>query len=468
MKIITTALLVMLTASILLLQPCEVSAFSVGDEREIGEQLLSLVRKEFKLLDEPDITQYIDSLGKELLTAAGPQYFDYHFFVISDKEVNAFAAPSGLLFFHSGLIEVMDQEDELASVMAHEVAHVAKRHLAGRIEKAKVMNAGTMAMMLAGMALGKGEVSEAIITGSMAANVSMALKFSREDEEESDRLAYLWMQGAERDPAAMVSMLSKLRRMTQFMRGSMPPYLLTHPESGMRLGYVQDMVMFAEKKSYKKIDNFNFLRIKYRLQSLTKPPESLIPYYMKKAGGEATDEQSAMAHYGLALCYAKSAQFDKAVSSLAKVIDRYPDKSILQADMGRIYSEAGQPERAVFYLQKASDANPGDAYAAYYLAEALQQQGELARASGLYEELLTVLPDYAKLYYQLGKLKADEGSKGVGFYYLGMYYWFEGNLEQAKSFLGQAVENLPTGDNSREKAEVMIARIEKLKKNNKL
>ena len=89
------------------------SAFSVGDEREIGEQLLTLVRREFNLIDEPDIIQYINELGRATLEVAGSQYFDYHFFVINNKELNAFAAPSGLIFFHSGLIQSFDSEGEL-------------------------------------------------------------------------------------------------------------------------------------------------------------------------------------------------------------------------------------------------------------------------------------------------------------------------------------------------------------------
>ncbi|MDX1777212.1 MAG: M48 family metalloprotease, partial [Desulfobulbales bacterium] len=96
-------------------------AFSVGEEKEVGEELLTMIRREFDLIDEPDIIQYINELGRETLAVAGSQYFDYHFFVIKNKELNAFAAPSGLIFFHSGLIESLDKEGELVGVMAHEV-----------------------------------------------------------------------------------------------------------------------------------------------------------------------------------------------------------------------------------------------------------------------------------------------------------------------------------------------------------
>jgi len=115
----------------LLLNPLssvQAQAFSVGEEQKIGDKLLGMVRRSFKLLDDPDISQYINELGDEILTVTGNQFFDYHFFVINNREFNAFAAPSGLIFIHSGLIETMENEGELISVMAHECGHDHRRY----------------------------------------------------------------------------------------------------------------------------------------------------------------------------------------------------------------------------------------------------------------------------------------------------------------------------------------------------
>ncbi|RWX48818.1 Peptidase family M48, partial [Candidatus Electrothrix communis] len=117
------------------LMPTSSLGFSIGEERDIGEQLLLAVRSEFELLDDPDIVQYINRIGQQVLAIAGPQYFDYHFFVIKNDQFNAFAAPSGLIFFNSGLIKTMQSEDQLLSVLAHEVGHVVSRHLSRRIAK---------------------------------------------------------------------------------------------------------------------------------------------------------------------------------------------------------------------------------------------------------------------------------------------------------------------------------------------
>ncbi|MCK4839496.1 MAG: M48 family metalloprotease, partial [Desulfobulbaceae bacterium] len=94
-------------------QQLRAKPFSIVKEKELGEKMQSLLRKEFKLIDDPDVAQYINDLGQQILAVAGPQYFNYQFFVIDNKDFNAFAAPSGLIFIHSGLISGMTSENEL-------------------------------------------------------------------------------------------------------------------------------------------------------------------------------------------------------------------------------------------------------------------------------------------------------------------------------------------------------------------
>ena len=222
-------------------------AFSVGDEKEIGEKLLSVVRTSFDVYDDPDIVDYINSLGNRILSVTGHQFFDYHFFIIKNSDFNAFAAPSGLIFFHSGLIEAMSNEAELISVVAHECGHVTSRHLSDRIQKTKKSSMLSAAMLIAGIAFGGGALTEALVTGSMAGNAALSLKFSRQDEEEADRLAYKWMTEINMDPAPMVSMLRKMHRESVYRTANIPPYLLTHPEPKRRMGYVQDLLASSNK-----------------------------------------------------------------------------------------------------------------------------------------------------------------------------------------------------------------------------
>ena len=170
------------------------SAFTIGEEREVGEKLLYTIRSNFQLIDDPDVSQYINNLGQEVLKVAGIQYFDYRFFVINDNEFNAFAAPSGLIFFYSGLISTMNSENELLSVMAHEIGHISKRHLASRMAKGKIVGIASLGMALAALALGTGSAAPTLMMGSLAAGQSAALHFSRAGRGRG-RSAGLWLDG---------------------------------------------------------------------------------------------------------------------------------------------------------------------------------------------------------------------------------------------------------------------------------
>ena len=149
-------------------------AFSIGEEREVGEKLLYSIRSTFTLVDDPDITQYLNNLGESVLEVAGIQYFNYHFYVIDNKEFNAFAAPSGLIFFHSGLVGAMHSEDELVSVLAHEIGHIVKRHLASRVEKGKYSTMTSLGLAMAALAFG-GAAAPALLTGALATGQSLSL-----------------------------------------------------------------------------------------------------------------------------------------------------------------------------------------------------------------------------------------------------------------------------------------------------
>jgi predicted Zn-dependent protease len=439
--------------------------FSVGEEKEVGEQLLTMVRKEFKLIDDPDIIQYLNKLGRETISVAGSQFFDYHFFVIDNKELNAFAAPSGLIFFHSGLIESLDSEGELVGVLAHEVGHVVSRHLADRVKKTAKITAATMLGVLVGIALGGGPLSEALIVGSTAAGQSAALSFSRQDEEEADRLAFKWMQAEDRDPSAMVHMLHQIHTLNRYQVGYVPPYLLTHPGADVRMGYIQDLIMFSAKKQYRQVDQFPFLRFKSRVISLSKDPMGLISYYQETvASMEPGSQAAAMAYYTLSQAYLAAGDYTKAENSLRRTLAFYPDKPILKADLGVICLKAGKYDQARDLLQEAAQASDSDDFARFYLAMVDEKTGKLQEASDLYEELLVKLPDYTKLYYQLANLRAKMGREGEGYYYYGYYYWYEGDLANAKNHFSKSMTLLPKESHMKTEAENMLKKIDKFTK----
>jgi len=439
------------------------SAFSVGEEKEVGEKLLSVVRTSFEVYDDPDIVEYINALGSRIINVAGHQFFDYHFFVIKNSEFNAFAAPSGLVFIHSGLLEAMSNEGELVGVMAHECAHVTSRHISDRIQKTQKTSMLSAAMLIAGIALGSGPLTEALITGSMAGSAAMSLQFSRQDEEEADRLAYKWMTDMHMDPTPMVTMLNKMYRESIYRSANIPPYLLSHPEPQRRMGYVQDLLESSTKDNmYPPRDDFDFLRIKYRVMSQAKSSATLRAVFSRQAAKNNIQE-AQMANYGSFLAQLADADYAKAEESLRKVMDYFPGKTILTTDLGVLYEKRNQPEKAFELFSKAFQRDPDCAYTQYNLALMLQKRGDYNKALRLFEGLLAKFPDYARLHYNIGNLKAQIGMEASSQYHLGYYYWLEGNNKSAQYHLNRAreqSEDQPT----KHLADALIKKIARLEK----
>lgn len=436
----------LLLTLVTLVVPAPLSALTTKDENELGEKLLFMIRKEFKIIDEPDITTYIRNLGGEVLEVAGPQLFSYHFFVINNREFNAFAAPSGLIAIHSGLIEAADSEGELLSVMAHEVGHAASRHYARRLEKNQRINMGTTALALAGMILGGGSaLGEAVVAGSMAGGAAMELQFSRQDEEEADRLALGWLKELERDPAEMLGMLRKMRKISRFRSNMLPPYLLTHPEPERRLSYIEDrLLMEGLPTAIRPLPGdegfeFAFHRVKQRLYSLTRTPRELLPAleHQLKNGDKAPE--NFMARFGLSQVYLAERQYERSLAELDKVIARFPEQTILLTDRALILFESGEREQALTLFEQAAEGKPDNPYTLFHLAQALQQMGRADEAMPIYQRLLKITPDHAQLHFRYGQAVSGMGRVALGHYHLGLYHWYGGDARMARHHLEEAV-----------------------------
>ena len=441
-------------------------ALTVGEERELGEKILFQVRLAFPLLDDPDISQYINELGAEVLEVAGVQYFDYHFYVVRSSQFNAFAAPAGLVFFYSGLIEKMDEEDELVSVLAHEIGHVVSRHIATGMDQGKKVSIATTLLAVAGLALGAGALSQALLMGSLAAGQAVNLHYSRIHEEESDRLAYGWMIEMGRNPESQADMLKVMRRITRYSMGNIPQYLLTHPNPEFRLDYVQSLIAYDESKGVKfnKTDNFAFLRMKYRILSIIKDGRKLRNLLLSyRSDTTRSKEALIMSSYGLSQLDRMENNYDSSRKYLQEVIDYYPNESILLTDMSMVELDSGNTEKALELVRESYNRNRNDMWAVFQYAKVWREIGDLKQAERYLKEVLAFMPLYSKAYYELGKLKADTGKSGESAYYLSKYFLYEGRLKLAEHNMQVAVTDPSLPNVMANEIERMRVMVEKLK-----
>lgn len=445
-----------------------VMAFTVGEERQVGEKLLYTVRSSFPILGDPDLHQYISKLGKEVLDVAGIQFFDYRFYIVESDQFNAFAAPSGMIFFYSKLIESMNTEDELVSVLAHEIGHVVKRHLASRMEKGTKINIASLGLALAAIALGGASAgAQAIMAGSLAAGQSATLYFSRQDEMEADLLAYGWMKKLHRNPEGQRDMLRTMRRITRYRSGQVPQYLLTHPNPEARLDYVESLLSAESTPLPAKNEEneFEFLRFKYRILTSAGDNKTVRHYFINKINSEnSTGFEKIMAEYGLALLEREEKNYQKCLERLNRVIEILKDKPLLAIDKGIILSEMGRVEEASNILKAAVRQNPFDMYATFNLAKVMYKMGELEVAKQLYLDVSYELPEFSQLYFEIGKILSETGLGAESRFYLGKYYLYEGKLELAASNFREVQKKSGINQKIQEESEALLQLIERLRK----
>lgn len=445
--------------------PAHGLSMTIGDERRISEKLLFSVRGGFNLLDSPDISQYINELGAEVLAVAGPQFFDYNFFVVEKDQFNAFAAPGGLIVFYSGLIQAMNNEDELVGVLSHEVAHVVSRHIARRIDQGGKVNAISLGLGLAALALGKPE----LLIGSMAVGQTVNLHFSREDEEQADRLAFDWMLAMDRDPAAIASLLQTMRRISRFRSDRLPQHLLTHPNPEVRLDYIQSLLEdYQQQKqenkqqyfvSYSRVDNFRFLRFQYRIMIQTMDHEQLRIHCLGILSRDGEQEKKTMAKFGLSLLASAEHDFIRAEELMKEVIANYPEEDILYVDLAVLMMKSGNLQEAVRLLEKVVRQNPTELYALFELARAMVKQGRYDEAERLFHQVALVMPEYAQLWHELARVKSRQGLHGESRFYLSKYALYQGRIKQAARGLEQSAEDEKLQEPLRREAREILSKL---------
>ncbi len=413
---------------------------SIPEEREMGQKLIKTVLPQVKLVNDPEVEEFVERIGQNILNVIPAKFFHYKFFVIEDPALNAFAMPGGLVFVHSGLIEAIDSEDELACVLAHEFGHVQGRHIARRMENMKYVNIGTAVLAIAGLFLGGGEAGSALLTGSMALNQSIGLQYSRADEQEADRRAYQWLCKAGYDPRGLVTTLEKMMKNNWLGSSSIPKYLLTHPAPEERITYIEDLWKTHPCYERHKEDLFTLHRIQTKLRVFSTSADEAIEYYR---GILKKDPENLMATYGYALSLDKARRFNEALEVFARLEKLAPSPISFQLDEAKTLFHSGKYHKTIDLLKAYLQKRPRDVSAKYFLARALLETGHARKALHLFQGLMPQWEDMPEFLLQVGRCYAALNRSGFAHYYLFRYYSLMGNIQVAQYHKKKALASLP-------------------------
>jgi beta-barrel assembly-enhancing protease len=209
--------------------------YSIQREIALGKELSQEVEKSVKLVNDPEITAYVNKVGQNLVRNSDAQV-PFTIKVIDDDHINAFALPGGFFYVNTGVILHADEESEMAGVMAHEIAHVAARHATRGATKGNIMQLATIPLMIA---LPGGYAGYGIYEGLNFAIPLTFLKFSRDDEREADYLGAQYMYKAGYDPNGLVNMFEKYEAIEKKQPGTIPKVFDSHPATPDRIEALQ-------------------------------------------------------------------------------------------------------------------------------------------------------------------------------------------------------------------------------------
>jgi predicted Zn-dependent protease len=211
-----------------------VNFYSIEKEIALGKQLAEEVARQAKLEEDPIITEYVNRVGQNLVRNSDAKV-PFTFRVVHDDILNAFALPGGFIFVNTGLLKIADEEDEFAGAVAHEIAHVAARHMTCQATKSTIASIATLPLsVLLGGWTGYGVRQAAGVLVPMT-----FLKFGRNDETEADYLGVQYMYAAGYDPAGAISIFEKMDALSKKKPGIVAQVFATHPMDTDRIQKTQ-------------------------------------------------------------------------------------------------------------------------------------------------------------------------------------------------------------------------------------
>jgi len=386
-------------------------------ERKIGEEIMRDIRRDRDFLDDGPILEYLNTFGNALVAARpgarGEANFDYYFFAVRDPQLNAFALPGGFIAVHSALLLAAQTESELASVLGHEIGHVAQRHIARSIGQQKQDALIPLAaMILAALASrAGGDAAMGVFLGGQGLAMQRQLNFGRDAEREADRIGFQIMGEAGYDTTGMVAFFQQMQASTRNYSDLVPAWLLTHPLTSERIADIQARI--REQPYKQRQDSLDFFLVRSRARVLQ--DQSSTGYieaktFFQNQIAQDSWQQKAAGQYGMAFLTMKQGDTASAQTWLDKArdtVDKPPPAGVFgaapRARAESIFAttsieiKLAQPDNKAMLAKAVQEADA--AHQKFPLSRGLAHQyGEALIANGQLEEAASYLRDQVQLY----------------------------------------------------------------------
>lgn len=407
------------------------AVWTSAEQERIGQELLRSLRRAGKLHADPMLAEYIAALGARLVAGVGVLDQRFHFFVVDDPSINAFAAPGGYIGVHTGLILAARDEGELAAVIAHEIAHVTQEHLARAYEAADSMSIPTLVALLGALLVGAqdAQLGSAAVTGVAAASAQQQINFTREHEKEADRIGIQILADAGFDPNHMPAFFERMQQASRYSGSQIPTFLRTHPVTGNRIAEARDRASRMASRPMPLALDFHLAQARIEATTAADPSEAAARFQQRRE--ETRDVVRVAAEYGLVLARLREKRIDPARTLARDLQRRDPDRLAFRLLNAEVESAAEEWDAVIRIYAEAQQLFPGSHPLTIRYAQTLLQMRRAAEARRLLQAHLRDREPEAAVYRLAATASGDAGHVAEAHSYLAEAFYLEGHHGEA-------------------------------------
>ena len=404
-------------------------AVSETEEEILGRQFLRDLKRETDILYDPIVQEWTELFIYKIGENSKVSKKTFEILLIRDNNLNAFAAPGGIIGVNAGLFKYADNEAQFASVVAHELAHLSQRHFARQILENSDRSNASLATVLASIVVAVATQAPAAVIGAQGLLASQRLRFSRLYETEADREGFITLENSGYDTSEMAEMFKNMQELRRLSGDTPPEFLLTHPVTTRRITEARERA--RENPQDGTVDSFNFRLIKNRVKYLMTDNLSIRAF--EKEIGNTDDDK-----YFRALIEMKKLNFSKSIEILNALEEKYPDNLIIKTTIAEVYTESGNVRKSKDYTKKLLSVSLGNYPLSYNLANAFIQEEDYVAAEGVLEDIKFYRPVDINLLRDLSEVQKLSNNM-LGYHLTNSeFLFYSGRYEEALMDLQEA------------------------------
>ena len=404
-------------------------AVSQTEEEILGRQFLRDLKRETKILYDPIVQEWTELFIYKIGESSKVNKKAFELLIIEDNNLNAFAAPGGIIGVNAGLYKYSDNEAQFASVIAHELAHLSQRHFARQVLENSDRSNANMATLLASIVVAVATRSPAAVIGGQGIIATQSLRYSRLYETEADREGFVTLEKAGYRTQEMSEMFRNMQEIRRLSGDNVPEFLLTHPITTRRITESRERARQSDESGI--IDTLNFKLIKQRVRYLMTDNLSI-----RALENEKYDSDDGK--YFSALLERKKLNFSKSIEILEELEKKYPDNLIIKTTIAETYTESGNIGKSKSYTQDLLEISLGNYPLSYNLANAHIMEDNFLAAEQILEDIKFYRPVDINLLKDLSEVQLKSNNL-LGYHLTNSeYLFYSGRYEEALRDLQRA------------------------------